>query len=64
MKLKDTSIENEFLIISNELDKFLNGLKLQDVFKLENFNSVLTQEGIDNYNSIIGGYSRKNGRKN
>lgn len=63
MKLKDTSIENEFLIISNELDKFLNGLKLQDVFKLENFNSVLTQEGIDNYNSIIGGYSRKNGEK-
>lgn len=46
-----------------ELEEFLSGGKLEDVFLVENFNHVLIQSGIDHYNTIIGGYVDEDGKK-
>lgn len=60
-------IEKEFPeIISeteNSLKDFLNGKKLKDIFTAEAFNNVLTQTGIDFYNTIIGGVSGEAGNE-
>lgn len=60
-------IEKEFPeIISeteNSLSDFLNGKKLKDIFTAEAFNNVLTQTGIDFYNTIIGGVSGESGNE-
>lgn len=39
------------------LKDFLNGKKLADIFCAEKFNDVLSQRGIDFYNTVIGGIS-------
>lgn len=58
-------IEKDFpeiiLETENSLKDFLNGKKLKDIFTAEAFNNVLTQTGIDFYNTIIGGVSGKAG---
>lgn len=41
------------------LNKFLNGKKLSDVFNKDSFNAVLSQSGIDFYNTIISGISEE-----
>lgn len=38
-----------------ELSEYLNGIKLKDVFTVNGFNKVISQKGIDFYNTIIGG---------
>lgn len=52
-------LEKDFPDIITETEKslenFLNGKKLKDVFSPKSFNDVLTQTGIDFYNTIIGG---------
>lgn len=45
----------------NSLNVFLNGKKLKDVFSIDGFNSVLSQSGIDFYNTIIGGIAGETG---
>lgn len=45
------------------LKEILNGEKLKDIFTPEAFNKVLTQTGIDYYNTIIGGISGEAGTK-
>ena len=56
-------LEKEFpSIISDSeesLNTILNGKKLKDIFNPEAFNQVLTQTGIDFYNTIIGGVSEE-----
>lgn len=47
----------------NELKDFLNGKSLADIFKLNAYNDVLTQSGIDIFNQIIGGISGEGGEK-
>lgn len=47
----------------DELKPILQNHNLNDIFKLENFNKVLQQSGIDFYNQIIGGKSEENGTK-
>ena len=44
-----------------ELGQYLNGLQLDEVFSVDYYNKVLTQGGIDLYNTIIGGVSEKEG---
>ena len=41
----------------DSLKDFLNGKKLSEIFNKENFNAVLSQSGIDFYNTVIGGIS-------
>ncbi len=41
----------------------LNGVFLKDIFDTDFFSLVLSQSGIDKYNSIIGGYTTDNGIK-
>lgn len=43
------------------LKNFLNGKKLADIFSAEAFNEVLSQKGIDFYNTVIGGISGEAG---
>lgn len=47
----------------NALKDFLNGKKLADIFSRDNFNAVLSQSGIDFYNTVIGGISDEAGNK-
>lgn len=41
------------------LNKFLNGKRLSDIFNKDSFNAVLSQSGIDFYNTIISGISEE-----
>ncbi len=43
------------------LSEILNGKKLADIFSADGFNSVLSQSGIDFYNTIIGGIAGEAG---
>ena len=47
----------------NSLKDFLKGKKLSEVFSKDNFNAVLSQHGIDFYNTIIGGISGEAGKE-
>ena len=47
----------------NELKDLLDGKSLADIFKLDAYNDVLTQSGIDFFNQIIGGISGEGGEK-
>lgn len=46
-----------------ELKDILGGKTLEAVFSAKEFNAVLTQDGIDFYNQIIGGVSDNDGKK-
>ena len=46
----------------SEVEDIFN-VRLDDIFTLEGFNQYLTQESIDQYNSIIGGINQKDGTK-
>ena len=56
-------LEKEFPSIISDTEEslktILNGKKLKDIFNPEAFNQVLTQTGIDFYNTIIGGVSEE-----
>ena len=58
-------IQKEFPVIIEETEKslasFLEGKKLKDIFTPEAFNQVLTQSGIDFYNTVIGGIAGEAG---
>lgn len=58
-------IQKEFPVIIEETEKslasFLEGKKLKDIFTPEAFNQVLTQSGIDFYNTVIGGIEGESG---
>lgn len=58
-------LEKEFSSIISDTEEslktILNGKKLKDIFNPEAFNQVLTQTGIDFYNTIIGGVSEEAG---
>lgn len=58
-------LEKEFHSIISDTEEslktILNGKKLKDIFNPEAFNQVLTQTGIDFYNTIIGGVSGEAG---
>src|SRR3989344_582652 len=49
--------------LHNELSKYLNIENIDEVFKLDHYNTVLTQKQIDGYNLIISGISVKEGKK-
>ena len=49
--------------VEKELQQFLDGVLLDDVFSVDFYNSVLNQSGIDYYNQIIGGVTIDEGQK-
>ena len=60
-------LKNNYPEIINEtekaLEEFLNEKKLADIFSPENFNAVMSQSGIDFYNTVIGGIADEAGTK-
>lgn len=42
---------------SEEMQPFLEGVMIDDIFSLDFYNSLLTQDGIDFFNRVIGGVS-------
>lgn len=57
-KLGDQKIEE----IEKELKSLLQGTRLSEIFELGYYNKLLTQRGIDFFNSIIGGYTESDGK--
>ena len=46
-----------------ELQPFLEGVMIDDIFTLDFFNSLLTQDGIDFFNQVLGGVSEEGKQK-
>ena len=46
-----------------ELKELLNGRKFTEIFNIDYFNNVISQEGIDFFNQMIGGYTLEKGAK-
>lgn len=44
--------------VAEELAQFLNGVKLEEMFSIEFYNTILTQDGIDFFNQILGGVAK------
>lgn len=53
----------DFTELEKQLEPLIQGIPFSEVFELNFFNDTLTQNGIDFYNAIIGGYSESNGVK-
>ncbi len=54
--------EHKIKEIEKELEALLQGTQLSEIFKLEYYNNLLTQRGIDFFNYIIGGYTESDGK--
>lgn len=52
--VKKTKLFDHYNEINEECQQYLKGDSLETVFCLDHYNSVLTQECIDNYNFIVG----------
>ena len=48
---------------SEEMQPFLEGVLIDDIFSLDFYNSLLTQDGIDFFNRVIGGVSEEGKQK-
>ncbi|MDE6011851.1 MAG: type V CRISPR-associated protein Cas12a/Cpf1 [Prevotella sp.] len=49
--------------VETELQPFLKGIMIEDVFTTDFYNSLLTQDGIDFYNRILGGVAEEGKQK-
>lgn len=56
-------LDNEFKEVENNLKEYIQVEDISDMFKIEYFNEVLSQRGIDVYNTIIGGRTTEDGTK-
>lgn len=61
MKLFNDLPENVANQIENDVEILVGSHRLQEIFSLDFFNNVLSQNGIDFYNSIIGGITASDG---
>lgn len=55
-QLKELDID--FSNLNKDFKESLGNLDLFEYFRVENFNEFLSQEGIDKYNYLVGGYSK------
>lgn len=62
-KIIESEFRNNLEIIEYEIDAILQGEKLNEIFKIENYNNTLSQTQIDRYNYILGGYEEVNKTK-
>ena len=49
--------------VAKELQPFLEGVMIDDIFKMDFYNALLTQEGIDFFNQVLGGVAEKGKQK-
>ena len=49
--------------VSTELQPFLEGVMIDDIFTLDFYNSLLTQDGIDFFNQVLGGVAEEGKQK-
>lgn len=62
--LMETEIKKQISGLSNKLSQRYQAMPaINTYFELDGFNNVLTQQGIDVYNTIIGGFTTKEGLK-
>lgn len=61
--LEEVLPKDIILKIYKELEEIIQVNELKEMFELQYYNEVLTQKGIDIYNSVIGGFSKADGKK-
>jgi len=61
-RIKET-IPEDISVAESELDVLLDGRSVGYFFSTDNYDTFLTQDGIDRYNQVIGGYSKEDGTK-
>ena len=49
--------------VATELQPFLEGVMIDDIFTLDFYNALLTQDGIDFFNQVLGGVSEEGKQK-
>lgn len=49
--------------VAKELQPFLEGVMIDDIFKLDFYNALMTQDGIDFFNQVLGGVSEEGKQK-
>ena len=49
--------------VANEMQPFLEGVMIDDIFTLDFYNSLLTQDGIDFFNQVLGGVAEEGKQK-
>lgn len=62
-KIAISPIAKHFLELYSHFEQYLNVMGIDEMFKLDYYNTVLTQTQIDVYNAVIGGQSLENGTK-
>lgn len=62
-QIKQTSVIEQLEALYTEMEAYLNGYSIAELFTLEHFNTVLTQKQIEVYNSLIGGKTLADGKK-
>ncbi|MFI3200712.1 MAG: type V CRISPR-associated protein Cas12a/Cpf1, partial [Eubacteriales bacterium] len=55
-KCSNSDVAMKFAKMENELAQLLEGGSLDEVFRIEYFSKIVTQQGIDRYNQILGGF--------
>lgn len=62
-KIKESPVYSEMTTIYNNFEAYLNVNSIDEMFRLDYYNDVLTQPQIDVYNAIIGGKTEADGTK-
>lgn len=62
-KIAESPVAEHFADIECAFGEYLNVVNVADMFRLDYFTEVLTQEQVEVYNSIIGGRTEENGTK-
>ncbi len=62
-KVAGSEIKDQFQNIQNDLNQHLEERSVEYFFSIEAFNLTLTQQGIELYNLIVGGFSKEKGDK-
>lgn len=62
-KMVATSVAEKLPQLYTDFEEYLNVVKIDDMFKLDYFNVLLTQSQIDVYNAIIGGKLLEDGTR-
>lgn len=62
-KIAESPVAEHFTDIECAFGEYLNVVNVADMFRLDYFTEVLTQEQVEVYNSIIGGRTEENGTK-
>ena len=59
-KIMGSGLREEMEKVYEEMEPWIHVSSLEEVFSLQNYNNLLTQDQIDAYNTIIGGFSEGN----